>query len=107
MTHCPHRYFERVESLLRRSLGVSQAAKTRTDGIKPAPPVAQSPLPDAEEAAERGNMGDAPGGIGFEFGENGPQFMDWSELKSRVDVDGSDGEQLDDIVEEALSHDEL
>lgn len=52
-------------------------------------------------------MGDAPGGIGFEFGENGPQFMDWSELKSRVDVDGSDGEQLDDIVEEALSHDEL
>lgn len=96
-----------MESLLRRSLGVSQAAKTRTDGIKPAPPVAQSPLPGPEEAAERGHMGDTPGGIGFEFGADGPEFMDWSELKSRGDHDGSNREQLDDIVEEALSHDEL
>lgn len=32
--------------------------------------------------------------------------MDWSELKSRTDGMGS-REQLDDVVEEALSHDEL
>ena len=52
-------------------------------------------------------MDEAPGGVGVEFGENGPEFMDWSELKSRAEGDGSGREQLDDIAEEALSHDEL
>ncbi|KAJ9108865.1 hypothetical protein QFC21_000185 [Naganishia friedmannii] len=102
-------YFDRVESLLRRSLGVSQNAKTRIDGVKPAPPVAQDTLPDAEEAAAATpGMGDIPGGVGFEMGADGPQFMDWQDLKSKVGTEKllEDQEQSEDLVE-ALSHDEL
>jgi heat shock protein beta len=100
----PRRYFERVEALLRRSLGVSPSAQTRTNTVKPAPPVAREDLPDPDEAMEMENLG-APGGVGFEFGENGPEFMDWSELKARAEE--KDERELDDVVEEALSHDEL
>jgi hypothetical protein len=53
---------------------------------------------------EMENLG-VPGGIGFEFGENGPEFMDWSQLKARAEEKGE--RELDDVVEEALSHDEL
>ncbi|KAJ9107872.1 hypothetical protein QFC19_002778 [Naganishia cerealis] len=101
-------YFDRVESLLRRSLGVSQNARPRTDGIRPAPPIAQDPLPDPEAAATAG-MGDVPGGVGFEMGSDGPQFMDWQEMKQKVSSGNTAGDQerLEDIVEEALAHDEL
>lgn len=41
-------FFERVDRALRRSLGVSETAKTETD-VKPAPPQASSALPDIGE----------------------------------------------------------
>jgi hypothetical protein len=41
-------FFERVDRALRRSLGVSETAKTETE-VKPAPPQASSALPDIVE----------------------------------------------------------
>lgn len=39
----PPSYFSRVESVLRRSLGVSESAKAKVN-VKPAPPVEQGPF---------------------------------------------------------------
>ena len=99
-----------MEALLRRSLGVPPSAQIRNTDVKPAPPIAQDDLPTAEEAAERPDLGEVPGSVGFEFGANGPEFMDWSDFKSRSEGKSSrerSQEQLEDVVEEALSHDEL
>lgn len=78
--------------------------------MKPAPPIAQDTLPDAEEAAAAtAGMGDTPGSVGFQMGADGPKFMDWQDLKSKVGAEKPVGEQeqLEYLVEEALSHDEL
>jgi len=56
-------FFVRVDRVLRRSLGVSEHAKTDTS-VKPAPPV-ESELPSEDE---------------FEM----PEFEDWSTLKERL-----------------------
>lgn len=48
-------YFNQVELLLRRSLGVSETAKARVE-VKPAPPIETGPVRPAAPSAEKGGM---------------------------------------------------
>jgi len=80
------RYFERVEALLRRSLGVSLTAKGSAD-VKPAPPTASGPIVESGE----GGMGDIEiddnvfiskdGGKVAEGGDE--SWLDWADLKKK------------------------
>lgn len=76
-------YFERVEALLRRSLGVSLSAKAQMH-VRPAPPTAHGPLGEDgvpssdEEILSFGDEipdGELPGA---------EDFQDWSELKKKM-----------------------
>jgi hypothetical protein len=82
-------YFDRVESLLRRSLGVSLSARTKSN-VRPAPPVATGPLPDVDEE---------PGTEGSTFEPaamlKDAQFEDWASIKQRMK---ESGEQLEETI---------
>jgi len=83
----PTSYFERVEALLRRSLGVSLTAKGSVD-VKPAPPTAMGPI--SEDGVD-GEIGDIEiddnvfisrdGGKVDEGGEE--NWLDWADLKKQ------------------------
>lgn len=80
---CPvangHRYFERVEALLRRSLGVSLTAKGSAF-VRPAPPTAMGPL------SEEG-VGDDQFVMNAEdLGEN-VEWVDWQKVKEQAKHD--------------------
>lgn len=91
----PSRYFERVESLLRRSIGVSLTAKPDTS-VRPAPPTAHGPLP------EGGVTSDDDQGLGDQMPEaekgKAADWADWSQIKKQMD---------EEKEREALEHDEL
>ncbi len=103
-------YFDRVESLLRQSLGVSLSARGSAS-YKPAPPIAAGPLQDEDVEStfsprdvfggdDAGQMGDA-------------QFEDWQAIKDKLGKMGGEGmkdEQLEELFGEggvASTHDEL
>ncbi|KAK1923777.1 putative cation-transporting ATPase [Papiliotrema laurentii] len=83
----PTTYFERVEALLRRSLGVSLTAKADTQ-VRPAPPTAHGPL--SEDGVDGEVSGDddhvfvnqAQGGMGGE----GDEWLDWADLKRKQEA---------------------
>ncbi|ORY34940.1 putative cation-transporting ATPase [Naematelia encephala] len=76
----PTSYFERVEALLRRSLGVSATAKASTR-VKPAPPTATGPIDedgiggDDDESAFV-NQADGAG--------DGSEWLDWHAMKEQL-----------------------
>lgn len=82
-----NRYFERVEALLRRSLGVSLTAQGKVD-VKPAPPTAMGPISDS---GVEGEMGDIEiddnvfiSKSGRKVNEGGEEnWLDWAELKKQ------------------------
>lgn len=61
----PSSYFSRVESVLRRSLGVSESAKPKIN-VKPAPPVEEGPFKPPPPAEDKPAM---------------PDFMDWQDCE--------------------------
>jgi heat shock protein beta len=63
-------YFDRVEAMLRRSIGVSLTAKGSAD-VKPAPPTAMGPLDE-----------DGVDGDDDVAGED--DFLDWHALKEKL-----------------------
>lgn len=67
-------YFDRVESMLRRSIGVSLSAKGSAD-VRPAPPIAHGPL------GEEGVQGESD-----EVPEE-EDFVDWHALKEKLSHD--------------------
>lgn len=69
-------YFTRVETLLRRSLGVSTSAKGAM-GFRPAPPQAVGPL------GEDGIDGDEDAGF-VNQADFGGEFMDWQDMKKQI-----------------------
>jgi heat shock protein beta len=81
------RYFERVEALLRRSLGVSLTAKADTQ-VRPAPPTAHGPLSeDGVDGEVSGNddhvfVNQAQEGMGGE----GDEWLDWADLKRKQEI---------------------
>ncbi|WWC93052.1 uncharacterized protein L201_008016 [Kwoniella dendrophila CBS 6074] len=80
----PTNYFERVEALLRRSLGVSLSAKPKIH-IRPAPPTAKGPIPEDEEQKiefDPANMEEMFGG-----GGDPSQWMDWKDMKQQLAVE--------------------
>jgi len=106
----PNMYFTRVDHVLRRSLGVSQTAKTDTT-VKPAPPVAEGPLPETDDEPE------------MPFGGNpsfGGDFMDFKDFKAqqaakgepipddiKVSVEPNLGVGGEGVQEPIMHHDEL
>jgi len=71
-------YFSRIESLLRRSLGVSEIAQVDTEGfIRPAPPVETGPV---------SNTPDEPIG-GPDFVDDPGQWKDWKDVKAELGHD--------------------
>lgn len=65
----PPSYFSRIESVLRRSLGVSESAKAKVN-VKPAPPVEQGPFqPPPPPPARPDAM---------------PNFMDFQDCESGI-----------------------
>lgn len=85
-----HRYFELIESMLRRSLGVSESAQARDiDDVKPAPPVETGPVRPSDEGAA--------GGAQNVFAEPdlGKEWADWSEMrKQQQDAGGAVHDEL-------------
>ncbi|WOO77666.1 Endoplasmin [Vanrija pseudolonga] len=83
----PTSYFERVELLLRRSLGVSSSARAE-DKVKPAPPTAANPLPEDTEHDKAESILD-----GVEFGSSddkegeADEWLDWNKFKASMDDD--------------------
>jgi heat shock protein beta len=69
-------YFDRVESMLRRSIGVSLSAKGSAD-VRPAPPIAHGPL------GEQGVDGDDQD----EEKTDDEDFVDWHALKDQLTHD--------------------
>lgn len=88
MYHCDS-YFDRVESLLRRSLGVSLSARGKAN-VRPAPPVDTTPLPETSDDEE------APASEAFQVQD----FEDWQKVKARL----QSGESQQD---QPKGHDEL
>ncbi len=104
LTAAASSYFDRIESLLRQSLGVSLSARG-TASYKPAPPIATGPLPndDDADASEPFSMF----GGGDQADES--QFVDWSKVKDKL-KDGMPTEDMEDLFGEhgaAATHDEL
>jgi heat shock protein beta len=93
-----HRYFERVEALLRRSLGVSLTAKPKVN-IRPAPPTAMGPLGEDGVGSDDDEAEGANTPFANMAGGGGEEWMDWQAMKSQFG--GEAGE------EEGKVHDEL
>lgn len=84
----PTTYFERVEALLRRNLGVSLNARA-DERVRPAPPTAQGPVPD-DDAAPEGDDDDDLSNVFMNSDEPGPKdedFMDFAEFKRNMERD--------------------
>ncbi|KAI9632990.1 putative cation-transporting ATPase [Dioszegia hungarica] len=89
----PTTYFERVEALLRRSLGVSLSAQGQAK-VRPAPPTAAEPLDETEPTNLEDFMsfGDDAEGM-----PDGQDFPEWSQMKKNMGGGGAG----------AVEHDEL
>jgi heat shock protein beta len=74
------RYFQRVEQLLRRSLGVSLSAKGAAD-VRPAPPTAVGPIP------EEGVPGDEGAAVEAEAFGDANEWVDWQSMKAKMEHD--------------------
>ena len=111
-------YFDRVESLLRRSLGVSLSASGKAN-VRPAPPVAAGPLPEVDEEPSADESTFEPAAM-----LKDTQFEDWATIKQRMKESGEEleetilqqGEKMAKAVEDAVdgmtgggqaAHDEL
>lgn len=117
-------FFQRMDRILRRSLGVSETAPTDTT-VKPAPPVAQEALDDNDEFDfDDSHLQLDPEALGLKVGkpvlkegEEDPFKADWKEfkrenLKAAVKEPESKGEtEAEAVVEEtqkpSVGHDEL
>ena len=76
-------YFERVEALLRRSIGVSLSAKTDTK-VRPAPPTAHGPLAEEGVAGEDEDVV-SPFGDAVPEEENAAEWADWATMKKQME----------------------
>lgn len=124
------RFFDRIELLLRRNIGVPITAQGQRS-VRPAPPIATGPLPDldrqtdfsspyskgesrpeptfeksAPEPKTKPKMGGAGGGL------SGDKIIDFSKIKAMMDEGGQlDREKLMEIFADEGSdftgHDEL
>ena len=82
-----------METLLRRSLGVSQSAKTVLGDVKAAPPVEEGPV---RPAPETDAAADAEGGDMFGGGRDKPpaEWQDWSEMKKKMQSTEGEHDEL-------------
>ena len=89
---------------MRRSLGISLSAKTKSD-VRPAPPVAYGPLPDLDQEPVNEGIGfEAPSGL------DGNQFEDWQTIKERMKEQAGDlgervvaqGQHLGEAIEDGV-----
>lgn len=95
----PHSYFSQVESLLRRSLGVSASASARdTDSIKPAPPIEVGPIRAADPDFDPSKATEA----NVPKYENPEEWSNWQDMK-----EGLDKEKKEKAGVKAEAHDEL
>lgn len=85
----PTTYFERVEALLRRNLGVSASARG-DERVRPAPPTAQGPLPEDDavpETADEDDFSDVLFSSGGNEGPSDDDFIDFAEFKKNLERD--------------------
>lgn len=102
-----NRYFSRVETLLRKSLGVSESAKVSKLDVRPAPPIAE------RVRSESTSSSDYEEPISEHLSDNyddddddedeKPKWEDWSSLKHKLPkkVPASDDDGIN------TGHDEL
>nr|ODN91222.1 cation-transporting ATPase [Cryptococcus depauperatus CBS 7841] len=77
----PTSYFERVEALLRKSLGVSLTAQPRIH-IRPAPPVAIGPLNEQGVPSQEDDDH-----MMSQEAMSGEQWLDWADMKKQMEHD--------------------
>ena len=85
-------YFDRVEQLLRRSVGVSEAAKVREEAVRPAPAVDDTPLAERDEDDFDNDDDDStttgkPADPIFDAPDGGGKWQDWNELKKKLEAE--------------------
>ena len=86
-----YRYFERVEALLRRSLGVSLSAKGAVH-IRPAPPVAMGPI------SEEGVGGEDEEDTAFVQQDlDSSSWVDWQDMKKQIGTEEHGGVEHDEL----------
>lgn len=79
----PTSYFERVEALLRKSLGVSLSAQPQVD-VRPAPPTAMGPL---DEDGVPSDDFDYDNGMAQEAMGGADEWLDWADMKKQMGHD--------------------
>ena len=108
-----HSFFQRIDRILRRSLGVSETAPTDTT-VRPAPPVAQEVLEEDDELEfDDSHMQLDPEALGLKVGkpvlkegEEDPFKVDWKEFK-RENLKAAVEDQESESAQKPVGHDEL
>jgi len=75
----PNTYFTLIETILRKSLGVSQEARAKVD-VRPAPPTDDSPVGEGEAGAAAGGS------------QPEAEWVDWSKVKAQMKAEGEEGD---------------
>ncbi|KAI0796792.1 cation-transporting ATPase [Abortiporus biennis] len=97
-------FFARVDRILRRSLGVSETARTDTT-VKPAPPVDPKIEEDSAEEEEEENLVNVNVPPQVPLKENKPQQQE--QYRWEVEEIDEDGNVINIVQPETVSHDEL
>lgn len=101
----PHpRFFSRVDRILRRSLGVSETAKTDAS-VKPAPPVASVPVEEEELSFDDTHMQFDPEMFQM-FGTPQEEPTGQEPMRWEVEEIDDDGNVVQQVPVE-MTHDEL
>ncbi|KAI8447634.1 Hsp90 protein-domain-containing protein [Phakopsora pachyrhizi] len=88
-------YFQRIEILLRKSIGVDELAKVEVGDIKPAPPIEEGPLDGRSGEEKDEKKGDEKiqlnsDGTSQSSDESKQDWQDWSKVKEKLKATGSD-----------------
>lgn len=99
-------YFERIEQLLRKSIGVGEDEKVDVGDIKPAPPVEEGPLdprPPATTEESDDKIQFNSDGTTEKVNEENASWEDWSKVKEKLKTEKQEEVEKEEEVEKVKS----
>lgn len=104
LIHSALSFFQRMDRILRRSLGVSETAPT-DDTVKPAPPIAAEPVEDVDFEFDDSHMKLDVEALGLKVGT--PVLMDDEEEAPKAESSAEEIVYDSETAQKPLGHDEL